>query len=61
MDKLVKDVLAAADALALVAKGFHVPLDTSQLEKTVKALATEARKLEKAEAPKTDATKADTK
>lgn len=47
MDKLVKDVLVAAEALELVAKNFHVPLDTSQLEKTVKALAAEARKLAK--------------
>jgi len=58
MDKLVKDVLVAAEALELVAKNFHVPLDTSQLEKTVKALAAEARKLaaKPAEKPKPEST-----
>lgn len=37
-DKLVKDVLSAAADLKLVAKGLHIPLDTSNFERAVKAL-----------------------
>lgn len=54
MDKLVKDVLAATESLTEVAKALHTPLDTSTLERAVKALASEARKLERVEEKKSE-------